>query len=255
MASDAGRLAPPNTVLDLADHWFDGNVQMRSGSTLTSNSGSTVNLNGSVNLNGNPQVGGATANDLSEVIAPSSYGLLAYDFPYLFATGTGSAVTVAGRLYLAKVPLAGGTVVTNLWFSIATAAATPTAGQNFGGIYNSAGTLVATTADLSTAIGTNTGAIQAPLTTPYTVPSGGGNFYVGFFFNAGTQPVLTCYTGQVTVTTSVANFGSSTTFGNTAAKYPFSVSATTGNTTAMPTPIVMASNTATGAYAFWTGLN
>jgi hypothetical protein len=255
--SDFGTLPPYGTSLSLANEWIDGAVQYRSGSSLTTNTGATVTLGGTVTMTGNASIGGASANDLSEVIAPSAYGLQAYNFPYLFAvngTNTGSAVTTAGLLYLAKVPLAAGTVVTNLWFSIATAAATPTSGENFGGIYNQSGTLVATTADLSTTIGTNTGPIEAPLTAAYTVPSG-GNYYVGFFFNAGTQPVLTCYGGQVTVTTSVAHFGSATTFGNTAAKYPFSVSATTGNTTAMPASITMSSNTATGAYAYWVGLN
>jgi hypothetical protein len=257
--SDLGLLPPAGTALDMRGIWFDGPLQVRSGASLTANTGSTVALNGTTTISGTfsvnpPTINGTSWNDTTEVISPSSYGLIAYNYPYLFATGTGSAVTTAGRLYLAKVPLAAGTVVTNLWFSIATAAATPTTGQNFGGVFNSAGTLVATTADLTTTIGTNTGAIQAALTAPYTVPSG-GNYYVGFFFNASTQPVLTCYTGQVTVTTSVANFGSATTFGNTAAKYPFAVSATTGNTTAMPATITMASNTATGAYTFWTGIN
>jgi hypothetical protein len=256
--SDFGTLPPYGTSLSLANEWIDGAVQYRSGSSLTTNSGSTVTLGGTVNLAGNATFGAAPVNDLTEAISPSSYGLAAFNFPYLYAvngSNTGSAVTTAGLLYLAKVPLAGGTVVTNLWFSIATAAATPTTGENFGGIYNSAGTLVATTADLSTAIGTNTGPIEAPLAAAYTIPSGGGNYYVGFFFNAGTQPVLTCFGGQVTVTTSVAHFGSATTFGNTAAKYPFAVSATTGNTTAMPTSITMSSNTATGAYAYWVGVN
>jgi hypothetical protein len=251
MGSDSS--APYGTELVLSDVWYDGGVQVRSGGSLTVNSGATLTVSGSTSFNP-PTLNGTSTNDLTSAISPSSQGLTAYDFPYHLAAGTGSAVTTAGRLYLAKVPLAAGTVITNLWFSIATAAATVTSGQNFGGIYNSSGTLVATTADLSTAIGTNTGAIQAPLTSAYTVKTG-GNYWFGFFFNASTQPVLTCYTGFVTVTTSVASFGSSTTFGNTAAKYPFAVSATTGNTTAMPASITMSSNTATGAYVFWTGAN
>lgn len=259
-ATDVGLVAPPGTSLILSDQWFDGNTMVRSGGTMTVASGatmtyaagSTATFSGTVNM---PSVNGTTANDLSEVIAPSSYGLSAYNYPYLFATGTGSAATVAGRLYLAKIPLAAGTVVTNIWFSIATAASGITTGQNFAGIYSSTGSLLATTGDLSTVIGTNTGALQAPLTAPFTVPSG-GNYYIGIFFNASvTLPVLTCYTGQVTVTTSVANFGSTTTFGNTAAKYPFAVSATTGNTTALPASITMSSNTATGAYTVWFGIN
>src|SRR5262249_4077019 len=134
--------------------------------------------------------------------------------------------------------------ITNLWFKVATAAASLTTAENFGGLYNSAGTLGASTGDLTTTIGTNTGPIQCPLSSKFVVPSGGGNYWVGFIFNASvTQPVLSCYTGQVTVTTSVANFGSTTTYGNVAAKYPFAVSATGTNTT-LPASITMSSNTA-----------
>lgn len=248
-----GTTAPPGVTLVESATWFDGpTVITNSGGSLTVNGALTTT--GAVSLSGQASVGGAPANDLGQTLTPSSYGLVDYNFPYVWATGVGSAVTTAGLLYLTKIPMAGGTKITNLWFKIATAAATPTTGQNFGGLYSSGGKLLATTADLTTVIGTNTGPIQAALTTPYTT-SAPDNFYVGFFFNASTQPVLSCYTGFVTVTTSVANFGSATTFGNTAAKYPYAVSATTGNTTAMPTSITMSSNTATGAYVFWAGVN
>lgn len=244
-----GISAPAGVILNEAQVWHDNAV------TIT-NTGGSLTTNGALQTNGSTLFGPTNINDFNEAISPSSLGLLAYNYPYIFATGTGSAVTTAGLLYLAKLPVQGGTKVTNLWIKIATAASGLTSGQNFAGIYNSAGSLVATTADLTTTIGTNTGAIQCPLTAVYTVPSGGGNFYVGMFFNAATtQPVLSAYTGFVTVTTSVATFGSATTFGNTAAKYPFSVSATTGNTTAMPSSITMSSNTATGAYTLWVGAN
>lgn len=252
---DAGRLAPPGTQLFTQNCWFDGLVEMRGGSTFQTDANSSVNLNGTVSLGGSTSLGAAPINDLTEVISPSSYGLIAFNYPYLFATGTGSAAVTGGSLYLAKLPLAGGTVVTNIWVSIATAASGLTTGQNFAGLYNASGALVASTGDLTSTIGTNTGTIQGALSAPYTVPAGGGNYYIGLVFNAGTtEPVLTCYTGQVTVTTSVANFGSATKFGNTAAKYPFAVSATTGNT-ALPASITMSSNTATGAYTFWVGVN
>jgi hypothetical protein len=241
----------------LQNVWNDGATQFRSGSSLTTNAGSTTTLGGVVNLAGNATLGPTPVNDLSEAIAPSSLNLAAWNYPYYLATGVGSAVTTAGALYLGKTPLAGGTVVTNLWIKIATGAVTPTTGQNFAGIYSSTGALVATTADLTTAIGTNTGAIQCPLTAAFTVPAGGANYWFGVFFNASTQPVLSTITGTGlnTVTTGVATMGSATTFGNTAAKYPFAVSATGSNTTALPASITMASNTATGAYNLWFGAN
>lgn len=252
--SDFGTLPPYGTSLSLANEWKDGATQYRSGSSLTTNTGATVTLGGTVTLSGNPTIGAASSNDLTEAISPSSAGLLAWDFPYVQATTAGSAVVTGGTLYLAKIPLAAGTVVTNLWFSIHTAAVSITAAQNFGGLYSSGGTLLATSADLSTAIGTNTGAIEAPLAAAYTVQTS-GNYYAGFFFNASvTEPILNCYVGQGTITTGAQAMGSATTFGNTAAKFPFAVN-TTGNTTALPTSLTMASNTATGAYAYWVGVN
>jgi hypothetical protein len=240
--------APPGTVLNQAPVWFDNTV------TITSTGGALV-ANGPVTYNGTVSVAGTSLNSTIDAVTPASAGLTAWDFPYAFATGTGSAVTTAGLLYLAKIPLTAGTVVNNLWFRIATAASGITTAQNFGGLYNSSGQLVATSADLSTVIGTNTGPIQAALTSAYTVTNG-GDYWAGFFFNAGTTlPVLGCFVNNVTVTTSVAFLGSTTAFGNTAATFPFSVSATTGNTTALPTSITMSSNTATGAYAYWVGID
>lgn len=257
--SDFGTLPPAGTELVLSNVWYDGAVQVRSGGSLTANSGSTVTLNGTVAINGSgASVGGSAANDLNSAETPSSMGLLAWDFPYAMAaagsSSTGSAAVTGGSLYLAKLVLAAGTVVTNLWFRIATAASSITTGQNFGGLYSASGTLLATSADLSTVIGTNTGPIQAALTSAYTI-STSGTYYAGFFFNASvTEPVLGCFSNQNTVTTGAQNFGSSTTFGNTAAKFPFAIN-TTGNTTALPTSLTMSSNTATGAYAYWVGVN
>ena len=252
--SDFGTLPPAGTELVLANVWYDGAVQVRSGGSFATNSGSTTTLSGTVTMPGNATLGAATANDLSEAIAPSAAGLLAWDFPYIQATTNGSAATTAGSLYVARIPLAAGTKITNLWFKIAVAASGITSLQNFGGLYSPTGALLASTADLSTVIGTNTGAIQAALTTPYTTTSS-GNYLIGFFFNAGvTLPTLSCYVGQGTVTTSAQLAGSATTFGNTAAGFPFAIN-TTGNTTALPASLTLSSNTATGAYVYWTGVN
>lgn len=243
-----GISAPPGVVLNEAQTWFDNTV------TITNTGGSLV-ANGAMTVNAPMAIGGTSINGMVTAISPESSGLKAWDFPYAFATGTGSAVTTAGLLYLAKIPLTAGTVVNNVWFRIATAASGITTGQNFAGLFNSAGQRVATTADLSTVIGTNTGPIQGALTSAYIVPVS-GDYWMGIFFNAGTTlPVLGCFVNNVTVTTSVAFMGSLTTFGNTVATYPFSVSATTGNTTALPTSITMSSNTATGAYAFWAAVD
>jgi hypothetical protein len=190
----------------------------------------------------------ATAQLTATAFNPASVGLQAWTFPTCFATGVGSAVTTAGRLYLATLNLAAGIQLTKLYFNIATAASGITSSQNFAGLFNATGTQVATTADLSTLIGTNTGYITAPLTATYTVPTA-GVYYFGVFFNAGTtQPVLTTQVSEVTVTTSSTVAAGPVA---TAAQYPFSVSATTGLTTALPASITVSSNSLTGAYNLW----
>lgn len=246
--------APPGTVLNEAPVWFDNAVTITStGGSLTTNG--PVTYNGTVTFNSAVNTGSINSNDAYSVIAPSSLGLKAYNFPFYLATGTGSAVTTAGALYLAKIPIVGGTLVTNVYIKIATAASGLTTGQNFVGLYNSSGVRVATSADMTATIGTNTGVITCPMAAAYTTPAS-DYYYVAMFFNAGTtQPVLSTYAGFATVTTDVATFGSATTFGNTAAKYPFAVSSTGGNTTALPASITMSGNTATGAYTLWTGVN
>jgi hypothetical protein len=251
MATDGS--APPGNVLITSGVYYDGAVQFRNGGSVTQAAGNTATFNGTVNLSGSANIGQAPINDLTEVISPSAAGLLAWNFPYVLAQAGSSAVIIGGTLYLAKLPLAAGTVVTNLWMDINTAAVTPTTGQNFGGLYSAAGALLATTSDLTTAIGTNTGPIECPLSAAYTVQSS-ANYYIGFSLNAATLPKLECYLSQGTITTGVVPFGSTTTFGNTAAKYPFAVN-TTGNTTALPTSLTMSSNTATGSYAYWVAVN
>jgi hypothetical protein len=221
--------------------------------TISKFGGSLVS-HGPVNLNGAVTLGGVSLGGTVSQLGPPSFGLLAYNFSPQFATGTGSAVTTGGKLYLARLPLLGNTIYTNLWFSIATGAVTPTTAENWAGLYTATGTLVASTGDLTTAIGTNTGFIECPLSSAYTTPDTPVVMYVGLLFNAATLPVLTCYTGQVTVTTSVANLGSATTFGNTAATYPFSLAASSTNTV-LPATVTMSTNTATGAYTVWVGAN
>ena len=245
--SNLGKLLQPGVKSEIAAVNFSNAV------TISSAGGSLL-THGPVTIGGQYSAAGVSAGAVYGQNSAASFGLLAYNYSPQFATGTGSAVTTAGALYLAQLPLLGGTNVTNLWFSIATGAVTPTANRCFGGLYTSTGVLVAKTGDLATPIGTNTGAIKCPLTAVYTVPLPGGVYYAGFIFTASTQPVLSCYTGQVTVTSSVANMGSATTYGNVAASYPFAVSAT-GSNTALPASITMTSNTATGAYTFFTAVS
>lgn len=245
--SNQGKLLPPGTVSDTANRNFSGAI-------VISENGGSLATHGPLTIGGPCTVGGVSLGGLTSQQTPASWGLLAYNFSPQFATGTGGAVTTGGKLYLAQLPLPGGTAITNLWFSIATAAATPTASENFAGLVNAAGQVVASTADLSTAIGTNTGFIKCPLSAAYQTPANPGPLWVVLLLNAGTLPVLTTYVGQTAATTSAANFGSVTTFGNTAANYPYALAASSANTV-LPSQITMSTNTATGSYVFWAGAN
>lgn len=207
-----------------------------------------------VQFDGAVTAGGVSITAGASSLSPSNMGLLAWNFPTTFNTGTGSAVTTGGLLYLSAVNLTGGVTYANPWIRIATAASGATSGQNFAGLYNSAGVLQVSSNDMTTVIGTNTGYIKGTFATPF-IPAASGTYYFGCFFNAGTTlPVLGTVNGGVTVTTSAAAAGSATGI-LTAATFPYAVSATSGNTTALPASITMSSNTATGAYIFWCGLS
>lgn len=80
MANDTGRLAPPNTVLSLADQWFDGNVVVRPGGTFTNNAPTTL-----VNQAATP-----TTPVGASVLYSTSGGILASLSP------TGQVTTVGG---------------------------------------------------------------------------------------------------------------------------------------------------------------
>jgi hypothetical protein len=100
--------------------------------------------------------------------------------------GAGDNATTAGVLYLLKLKVVNrATLVTNLHVVVTTAGATLTAAQNLLGLYNSSGTLLAQTADQSTAW-TTTGYKTAPLTVPQTLAV--GNYYVGILTNGTTPP-------------------------------------------------------------------
>jgi hypothetical protein len=100
-------------------------------------------------------------------------------------------------VYTVRIPMSGASVsITNMLWVLQTAGGTLTAGQNFAGLYDNAGTLIGATAD-QTASGFVGGQTQR------TVALSGGPFstsspvlYAAFVFNGTTGPGFQrCYAG------------------------------------------------------------
>lgn len=118
---------------------------------------------------------------------PSERGYIAWTQPIYALTG-GSALPTAGTLYLRRIRRVPAGAVTSIVTFVNTAGATLTAGQCFAALFTAAGTLIGQTADQATAWG-STGAKSMPLSGgPYS--HGGGDLYVGAWFNGTTGPAL-----------------------------------------------------------------
>lgn len=113
---------------------------------------------------------------------PNDHGFVAWAYDPAHASINATFTTLNMKMVkLPKLP-AGGTIST-LWVHIAVAPTALVAGQSFLGLYNTSGTLLASTADLSadfTTIGLKSGA----LTVPYAAAE--ENYYVGILANATT---------------------------------------------------------------------
>lgn len=132
----------------------------------------------------------STVGDLKSAINPAVYqpvdeGHIAWSFdPAMIAN---SVAPGAGFLVVAKVPIRKAATITNVILNFQVAGSVLTAGRNFAALYNSAGALLATTADQTTAWGTagvKVMALSAPQSvTPQVV-------YVGYFANGTTPPTI-----------------------------------------------------------------
>jgi hypothetical protein len=99
-----------------------------------------------------------------------------------------SVIAVNGRIYAVKMPIRRACTIDTLWWSVATAGATPVAGQNWVGLYNPSGVRLAQAgvdADISST-GGKASAITAQALTPSATPF----VWQLFLFNATTAPTL-----------------------------------------------------------------
>jgi hypothetical protein len=168
--------------------------------------------------------------------APEDHNLVTWSYDPSVA-GSGSAPSSAGVLNLARVHVPVASSATNVILFITTVGSTLTSGQNFAGLYNSAGNLVATTADQTTNWGTTGSKIMALTGGPFALTA--GDYYVGWFATGTTAPSFLRGVSQ-----SVANIGL------TSSTARYSTGAT--GTTAMPAT----TGTLTGASnAWWVGIS
>lgn len=222
--------------------------------------GSTVTVQGALSaatVTGTTSIGGANAAYALSPLAPDGAGLKAWSFPNYLALGTASAVTVTGSVYLSQVHLAAGVPYSTVYIKLQANGGTAVA-TNFAGLYSPSGALVATTADLTGALGTaagTTGYIACPLTAAYT-PAAGGAHWVACqfsFTNAGSYPAFYTMSNFVTVATSAGKTVTGIAAPNGTQPYPYAAVATTSGT-ALPASFALGSAGTVGAYVFWAGL-
>lgn len=226
-AAPAARIKGPGTVLDIQD--ADGVSRLAVGqSGVTS-----LNVaSGGVTATGNSTLTGALDVDgyaLGEV-TPDAQNLVAWTYDPIGAVN--NIVLTNGTIYLAKLHIPRTVAVTKLYWWMSVAGVTPTAGQNFGGLYDSAGTRLAT-ADADATV-TATAGLQT-LTIASTALTANTFVWAALVFNAGTAPTIQ-YGSGATGTTTACNAGL------TAANYRFATNGT--SQTSLPTTRTPASNSA-----------
>lgn len=113
---------------------------------------------------------------------PADFGLQSWTYDPALCTG--GSIAVNGGLYMSRVPVRKGYNSIAVWWAVTTAGATPTAGQNWVGIYDTDGDLL-NSVNVDSQI-SSTGSKRNVLAAPL-LP----NFVdVAWVFNAATPPTL-----------------------------------------------------------------
>ena len=180
-----------------------------------------------------PVTGGAITGNLAVtgsahgMDTPAKHGAAAWCYDPALAVN--STQLTAGTLYLVRVDIAAALNATKLYWWVANIGSGATPGQNFVGLYNSSGSLLAS-------VNVDAGFSSATLksSTIASTPLAAGAFYwVALLFNASAIPTLTRASGWTGVD-AAANLGLS------ASAYRFAKNGT--GLTALPSSIVPASN-------------
>lgn len=118
-----------------------------------------------------------TAADFEGQMRPADIGTFAWDYDPMFLE---SPVTQSGIIYLSKIFLHKTMTVSYIYFALMAQGAL-TAGQNFAGIYTSAGTLIVQSADQTGNWQNATGFIATPIPATTLEP---GSYFIAFLFNS-----------------------------------------------------------------------
>jgi hypothetical protein len=162
---------------------------------------------------------GSTATAETQ-LSPVDHGLIAWNFAPYNIRSSDKIALAAGTLSVAKIPVPAGTI-SKIGFFVAQAGTVLTAGQNFGALFGPTGTLLSSTADLTTDFGTSASYLVSLASSQ---PVAAGYVYAGFFFNGtGTAVAL----GAGDAPSGLLNFNLS----NATSLW---ATANTGLTTAMP---------------------
>jgi hypothetical protein len=171
------------TSPNAGDVWFASSSFSHYNGSITQ---TFVDQQSTQTIAGNKTLSGTTtlAQIETSEFKPNDHSFIAWAYdPFLCATQT---VTTGGLLYCVKIPIPVATNITNLWLGINGPGVTLTSGQNFAGLYSSAGALLASSADQSTAW-LSSGLIQMALTgAPIAVSA--GYVYVCWYSVGTTKP-------------------------------------------------------------------
>ncbi|MFJ1993062.1 hypothetical protein [Streptomyces asiaticus] len=168
--------------------------------------------------------------------SPAAHGVAAWCYDPALAVN--STQLTAGTLYLVRVNIAANVNVTKIYWWVANTGSGATSNQNFVGLYDSSGTLLAS-AGVDTAFSSAT---LKTTTVPATALSAGSFCWVALLFNASVTPTLTRGSGWTGVDTA-ANLGLA------AAAYRFAKNGT--GRTSLPSSVTPASNVGTDFAGPW----
>lgn len=153
---------------------------VRNGGPLTA---STLDVTGDAAVDGVVTAGGQL---LGADFTPADHGFETWSHdPYYPAS---SVIAVNGRVYAIKLPVRRAVTVPALWWSVGASGATPTAGQNWVGLYSPAGQQlqqVNVDAQIS-----STGGKRSVITPQALDPDAQPFVWQLFLFNAATAPTL-----------------------------------------------------------------
>lgn len=162
--------------------------------------------------------------------------------PYDLVAASAASVLTSGTVTHVRVDLLTPATVSTITLPVFNAGSGLTAGQNFVGLYDSAGTRVAVSADQSASWATN-GEKNIALTAPYAAAA--GTYYIAMLSN-GTTPIGILRSVTTGAVTGVLNHGL------TAATARWATGPTAQTT--LPASITMASRTPLNT-SYWAGLS